>query len=123
MARPKLKLDAGTIERLAAIACTTQEIADVLECSPDTIERRFAGCLKKGRATARTSLRRMQWKAAEKGNATLLIWLGKQLLGQTDQPAGEDDPGGMYALLAQRLGIKADGVPPAAKPSDNGRAK
>lgn len=30
------------------------------------------------------TLRRLQWKAAEGGNATMLIWLGKQLLGQKD---------------------------------------
>ena len=27
----------------------------------------------------------MQWKSAEEGNVTAQIWLGKQVLGQTDQ--------------------------------------
>lgn len=31
------------------------------------------------------SLRRQQIALAEKGNATMLIWLGKQLLGQSDK--------------------------------------
>ena len=31
------------------------------------------------------SLRRYQFRQAEKGNASLLIWLGKQYLGQTDK--------------------------------------
>jgi hypothetical protein len=30
-------------------------------------------------------LRRLQWKLARAGNATMLIWLGKQWLGQTDK--------------------------------------
>jgi hypothetical protein len=29
-------------------------------------------------------LRRLQWKGAEAGNPTMLIWLGKQMLGQRD---------------------------------------
>ncbi len=31
------------------------------------------------------SLRRLQWKAAKENNVTMLIWLGKQYLGQTDK--------------------------------------
>ena len=27
----------------------------------------------------------MQWKAADKGNVTMLIWLGKQVLGQAEK--------------------------------------
>lgn len=41
-------------------------------------------------------LRGWQWKAAEKGNATLLIWLGKQYLGQSDQPIDESAPAEKY---------------------------
>ena len=36
-------------------------------------------------ATAKPKLRRLQWRSAENGNASLLIWLGKQYLGQTDK--------------------------------------
>jgi hypothetical protein len=38
-----------------------------------------------GAQTGKASLRRMQFKAAEDGNVTMLIWLGKQFLGQKDQ--------------------------------------
>jgi hypothetical protein len=31
------------------------------------------------------SLRRMQWEKAQTGNTTMLIWLGKQMLGQKDR--------------------------------------
>lgn len=37
-----------------------------------------------------TSLRRSQLDAAKKGNATMLIWLGKQYLGQADKPTPEE---------------------------------
>jgi hypothetical protein len=36
-------------------------------------------------AVGRMSLRRKQWKAAEDGNTTMLVWLGKQYLGQSDK--------------------------------------
>lgn len=66
------------------IGCTMQEIGAVCECSVDTLERRFADIIQKGKETGKSSLRRMQWKNAESGNVTMQIWLGKQLLGQKD---------------------------------------
>jgi hypothetical protein len=33
----------------------------------------------------------MQWKAADKGNVTMLIWLGKQVLGQAETPSPVED--------------------------------
>jgi hypothetical protein len=85
MARPRKKIDASQVEGLAAIHCTTDEIGAVLGCSRDTLERRYAASIKDGRARGRASLRRKQWELAQSGNATMLIWLGKQLLGQTDK--------------------------------------
>jgi hypothetical protein len=38
----------------------------------------------KGRAKGRISVRRAQMKLLERGNATMGVWLGKQLLGQRD---------------------------------------
>ena len=39
----------------------------------------------RGKAKGRISVRRMQMKLLENGNATMGAWLGKQLLGQRDQ--------------------------------------
>ena len=33
----------------------------------------------------------MQWKAADRGNVTMLIWLGKQVLGQSENPMVMED--------------------------------
>lgn len=85
MARPKVQIDVKTVERLAQLGCKTTEIADHFGVSVDTIDRRFAEELTKGRANIRMSLRQWQLKAAEKGNPTMLIWLGKQMLGQEDR--------------------------------------
>lgn len=86
MARPKIQLDYKLIEELANIQCTQQEIANILGCSVDTLQRdeTFCGIYKKGMEHGKASLRRLQWKMAEQGNPTMLIWLGRQYLGQTE---------------------------------------
>lgn len=84
MGRPLLDLDEELIEKLASIHCTMEEIASVCKCSVDTLENRFSETIKEARAKGKSSLRRYQWEGAQKGNPAMLIWLGKQLLGQKD---------------------------------------
>lgn len=79
-----------TIEKLASIMCTDEEIASVLEMSVDTLlnnnnKEAFLEHKEIGQAKGKMSLRRMQWASANKGNATMQIWLGKQYLGQTEK--------------------------------------
>src|SRR4051794_3413381 len=96
--RPRKEIDQPTFERLCEVQCTLEEIAHVLDVSEDTVERwckrtyelGFADAYKKSSATGKTSLRRYQFDAAKKGNTTMLIWLGKQYLGQTDKPIPEE---------------------------------
>ena len=79
-------------EKMAGIHCTGEEIANVIGVSYDTLEKRvreagwdnFTEWYKRHSAPGKMSLRRMQFDAAKKGNATMLIWLGKQYLGQID---------------------------------------
>jgi len=92
MARPRLNIDPALIEKLAHIQCTMEEMAFVCGCSVDTLERRYADIIKKQRNTGKTSLRRWQWEAASKGNTALLIWLGKQCLGQSDKVETKEAP-------------------------------
>lgn len=93
--RPLADVDGGMVEKLAGIGCTVQEIGAVVGCSPDTINRRFAGELDKGRENGKTRLRKKQTEIALKGNVTMLIWLGKQMLGQSDKLSQEvSGPGG-----------------------------
>lgn len=82
--RPPLEIDESLVQKLAMIMCTMEEIAAVVGCSVDTLERRFADIIKEGQSKGKTSLRRWQYQAAEKGNTSMLIWLGKQHLGQRD---------------------------------------
>lgn len=96
--RPKIPLDWEQIEALCKIQCTGEEIAAVFSCSYDTLARRckdelgvnFADYIAEKRLGGRASLRRYQWQLAQKGNATMQIWLGKNILGQKDQPPPDD---------------------------------
>jgi hypothetical protein len=95
MARPKKhNINTEQLQNLARLGCTNVEIADFFGCSENTI-RRYGEYLTKGRAECKMRLRQMQWKSAEKGNVTMQIFLGKQVLGQSDSP----DSSGMLEPL------------------------
>lgn len=79
------KIDPDTVEKLAAIGCTQEEIATVVGCSRETINRRFKKPIAAGHDRLRMSLRRWQYEKAKEGSVPMLIWLGKQYLGQTDR--------------------------------------
>lgn len=84
--RPKKEIDYSTVEKLANIQCTQEEIANFLNISVRTLQRdeEFCRIYKKGQDNGKMSLRRMQFKLAEK-NTAMAIWLGKQYLGQTEK--------------------------------------
>jgi hypothetical protein len=80
------------------INCTDKEIAHCLGVHEATLIRRkkqdseFAETLERARSTGRMSLRRKQFEKANAGSDTMLIWLGKQLLGQRDRHEIGGDP-------------------------------
>ena len=86
MGRPPKVIDYELVERLSQIQCTQDEIASILDVSVRTLQRdeTFVIIYKKGMDSGRMSLRRYQWEAAKKGNTSMLIWLGKQYLGQSE---------------------------------------
>lgn len=84
--RKKIQLDYKLIENLSMLQCTQQEIASALNVNVKTLQTnpQFMDIYKKGLDGGKMSLRRMQFKLADK-NATMGIWLGKQYLGQRDE--------------------------------------
>jgi hypothetical protein len=93
LGRPKLDIDPEQVKRLARLHCTTQEMAYFFDCHVDTLRDNFSNFIDKGKAEGNISLRRKQWQmAVERGNVVMLIWLGKQMLGQTNESIieGED---------------------------------
>ena len=85
MGRPKLDIDAEEVEKLAGMQCTMAEMAAWFGCDPQTIANRFSDETTKGREEGKMSLRRKQLSVAMGGNVAMLIWLGKQYLGQRDK--------------------------------------
>ena len=89
MGRPKKQLDYELVERLASKFCTQQDIADTLGVSLRTLhnDALFAQSYTKGITNAKNSLRSKQFDVAMNGNVTMLVWLGKQYLGQREPQA------------------------------------
>ncbi len=88
--RPPFPWDYAQLRQMRSIQCTDDEIATIFGCTTKTIERakrrdpKFREAYEKGSAEGKQTLRRAQVAAAYKGNATMLVWLGKQMLGQKD---------------------------------------
>jgi hypothetical protein len=91
--RPRKQIDTELLHKLASIHCTMKEMVDIMGVSEDTLKRRFSGIIDKGKAEGKMRLRRKQIEVAMSGNAVMLIWLGKQMLNQSDSPIQDDDKG------------------------------
>jgi hypothetical protein len=92
MARPAKPVDPAQVKVLASYGLTNREIAALFDIHESNIGRRFGKELAFGRAVLRKRLRRKQIEVAMKGNATMLIWLGKNALGQSDSPTDPEEP-------------------------------
>ena len=94
MARPRKEIDPTTFEKLCGIQCTKDELCGFFDVTDKTLDAwakrtyqaSFSDVYKKYSANGKMSLRRMQFKIAEK-NASMAIWLGKQYLGQREPEA------------------------------------
>ena len=92
------RIDKKQFENLCGLQCTLLEICDFFDVEDDTLNSwckktygtTFSEVFKLKRGKGQISLRRMQWKLAEK-NAAMAIFLGKQYLGQKDKIEYSDD--------------------------------
>lgn len=93
MGRPPKVVDWKQVQLMCKIQCTESEIASVLEIHIDTLYEKckaehgmtFPEYFKQFSENGKMSMRRAQYKKALEGHPTMLIWLGKQMLGQRDQ--------------------------------------
>lgn len=91
MARPRKEIDQKQFENLCGLQCTLEEICGWFGVTDKTLDgwckrtyhASFSEVFKQKRGTGKISLRRAQFRLAEK-NANMAIWLGKQYLGQKD---------------------------------------
>ena len=138
MARPLKPVDPRQVEALARIDCTDAEIAGVLDFTPQGWRKRkgrrdgqaIVSAIEKGRQGGNMSLRRKQFEQAMGGNTTMLIWLGKQRLGQKDTRRVEVSEeqerkriAALEAALVGELGIDGRGAGPVGSGGENARAE
>ena len=89
--RPPKEIDQKQFENLCGLQCTLEEICGWFDVTDKTLDSwckrtynaNFSEVFKQKRGAGKISLRRSQWRLAEK-NATMAIFLGKQFLGQRD---------------------------------------
>jgi len=81
------------VEMWASLGCTDKEIADYYGVNEDTFRYNCDLALIKGRHQLRIGLRRAQLRVAMDGNPTMLIWLGKNMLKQSEQGQATGEAG------------------------------
>lgn len=94
MARPRITIDWKEVGKLAFLQCTQIEIAWFCDVAVNTLERdcrrkhkkSFGEFLEQKRGAGKIQLRKAQMQVAiENKNIAMLIFLGKQYLGQSDK--------------------------------------
>lgn len=88
--RDKKVVPPKDVERLAQMGCKDSEIAEWFGVDENTLRYNFSVELLKGKLALNQSLRQAQIRLALSGNATMLIWLGKNILGQSENPVDSE---------------------------------
>lgn len=93
MGRPRKEINKTEFEKLCYLQCTRSEFCTWFDVNEDTLNKwckenydgkTFSAVFKEKRENGLISLRRTQFQLAEKSPA-MAIFLGKNLLGQTDK--------------------------------------
>lgn len=88
--RDKKIIPPEDVYKLAQLGCKNHEISAWFGIDENTLTYNFSAELTKGRESLKQSLRQAQIRLALSGNATMLIWLGKNILGQSENPLDSD---------------------------------
>jgi len=90
--RPKTQIDLEQAEKLGMLQCTLKECSAWFDIPLSTLSghKEFQEAYKKGLENGKQNLRRKQWRLADR-NAAMAIWLGKNYLGQTENPLGDEE--------------------------------
>ena len=90
--RPKTQIDLEQARKLGTLQCTLKECSAWFDIPLSTLSghKEFQEAYKNGLECGKISLRRNQWRLSER-SAAMAIWLGKQYLGQSDNPLGEEE--------------------------------
>ena len=99
MARPKATIEWAKVDRMLEAGCDGTEIAATLGICPETLYRACDRENKVGfvaysaikRASGDRLLKVKQFEIAMTGDKTMLVWLGKQRLGQSEKSEFRSD--------------------------------
>lgn len=105
--RPPAQIDQAQFEKLCEFQCTEAEICNFFTVTDKTLNawcrrtygRGFSDIREQKRAGGKINLRRAQFRLAET-SASMAIFLGKNILGQRDNPADEATANQIAAFLA-----------------------
>ena len=79
------------VAQLAQYHCTNKEMADFFDVPLQTFVDNFRDIITKNRIITKQRLRKAQLDLAlNKHDRVMLIWLGKQMLGQSESPVSSD---------------------------------
>jgi hypothetical protein len=125
MSRPKRKLDADIIKQLATIGCTTETIAKHLQCSRDTLERRFRRELDSGKSSGQVRILNRIFQAALAGQpramelaaVNICHWkLRPEVTVNVLQTGGQSPDEVRGTLLALREAVRSEALREAVTP-------
>lgn len=91
----KVRIDLGSLSKLAEIGCTFREMAYFFGLTEDSFTRvrktysQVRYTIERATEQRNINLRRKQYERAMAGDRAMLIWLGKQWLGQKENPDQE----------------------------------
>lgn len=99
MSRPKTTIDWGKVNKLLKAQCDGVGIAGILGIHPNTFYRlveeefkiSFSEYSAQKKGEGRELLKEKQFQVAMDGDKTMLVWLGKQYLGQSDKSEVKGD--------------------------------
>jgi hypothetical protein len=112
----KYHIDLKELEVLSSMQATQVEIAAWFSIPKRQLERwlekkEYREAYERGRTRGLIKIRKAQFALADKGNATMLIWLGKQYLGQSDKIESKVDDGKLEAQRELIDALKQDSTP------------
>lgn len=89
--RNKIVIPEEEVAQLSQYHCTNKEMADFYGVPLQTFMDNFRDIIDKNRIITKQRLRKAQLDLALNGkDRVMLIWLGKQMLGQSDSPVNTD---------------------------------
>lgn len=111
MSRPEKQIDWKKVDAMLEAHCNGTEIAAQFGMHPDTFYKRvekeynmgFSEYFQQKKATGKSNLKFAQYKKALGGNTSIQIWLGKNWLGQREEPKEEKEFDGKLSVLLDKL--------------------